>query len=77
MKKTLSLVLALLMLLTMVPTMAMAEEPIVITWLMQGDNNVAEDNEMIQYLNQKLGIDLRITYVSRKSSTFTASSFRI
>ena len=39
MKKTLSLVLALLMLLTMVPTMAMAEEPIVITWLMQGDNN--------------------------------------
>ena len=31
MKKTLSLVLALLMLLTMVPTMAMAEEPIVIT----------------------------------------------
>ena len=65
MKKTLSLVLALLMLLTMVPTMAMADEPIVITWLMQGDNNVAEDNEMIQYLNQKLGIDLRITYVSK------------
>jgi len=65
MKKTLSLILALLMLLVAVPYMAQADEPIVITWLMKGDNNVAEDNEMIQALNEKLGIDLHITYVSR------------
>jgi len=34
MKKTLSLILALLMLLTIVPSMAMADERPVITWLM-------------------------------------------
>ena len=66
MKKTLSLILALLMLLTLVPSMAMADERPVITWLMQGDNNVAEDNEMRQALSEKLGVDLQITYVSKE-----------
>lgn len=63
MKKFLSLVLALLMVITL--TTALAEEPVILTWLMKGDNNVAENIEMEQYLEEKFGVELQITYVSK------------
>ena len=63
MKKFLSLIMALLLVASL--AVAVAEEPATITWLMRGDNNVAENTEMEQYLEEKFNIDLQITYVSK------------
>ena len=63
MKKILSLIMALLLVASI--AVAVAEEPVTITWLMRGDNNVAENTEMEQYLEDKFNIDLQITYISQ------------
>lgn len=63
MKKFLPLIMALLLVASI--AVAVAEEPVTITWLMRGDNNVAENTEMEQYLEDKFNIDLQITYISQ------------
>ena len=65
MKKTLALVLALLLALSLLPaSFAAAEDRPTITWLVQLDGNVPERTEIQEILCDKFGIDLQITYVS-------------
>lgn len=78
MKKLVSLVLSLMLVLSLVPA-AMAEEKPVITWIIGQDNNVADVTEMSTYLGEKLGIELKImnitpsTEYSVKLNTLIAS----
>ena len=65
MKKFLSLIMALMLFASLTTATASAEEPVTITWLMSGDNNVAENTEIEQYLEEKFGIDLQISYINR------------
>lgn len=64
MKKSLACLLALVMLLAMLPlSLAVAEEPIVITRLMSGDNTPTPDNLVLEEIEARTGIRMEVTYV--------------
>lgn len=64
MKRMLAVLLSLILVASLLST-AMAEEPVTITWLMSGDNNVPEETEVLQEIRNRTGINLQITYVNR------------
>ena len=64
MKKFLSISLAMLMMLVLLPVSSLAEDRPVITWLMSGDNNVAETTLILEALEEKFNVDLQVTYVN-------------
>ena len=65
MKKTLAILLSLLMLAALIPTVAAADEPVVITamWSAARPQNEFTD-ETHQYILDNLGIDLQLTQIS-------------
>lgn len=64
MKKVLSIILTLALLVGAMPVIAMADEVPTITWLIAQDNNVPENTEIQQELSQRLGINLQIINVN-------------
>lgn len=63
MRKYLATLVALAMLLAAFPYGAVAEEPIVITRLMSGDNTPTPDNLVLQEIEARTGIRMEVTYV--------------
>ena len=61
MKKTLSLILALALLLTCMTVTAVAEEPTVITVMnrVNAEVDLGEDNPILKAIEEKLNIDLQ------------------
>ncbi len=79
MKKLLSLILAVAMLLSLTALPAVAEDVPVLTMLMSGDNNPPEENDVLTALKERLGVQLKVTYVtaadySAKLNTLIASN---
>ncbi len=71
MKKTLATLLALVMLLALLPLCAVvAEAPVVVTWLMSGDNTPTPDNLVLQEIEKQIGVRMEVTYVP--SADYTA-----
>lgn len=65
MKRLFTLAMALCLLLGVIALPAYAEDPIpMITWLMSGDNNPPEQNEITAVLSEKFGIDLHVIYTT-------------
>ncbi len=64
MKRTLATLVALVMLLALLPlTSVLAEQPIVITRLMSGDNTPTPDNLVLQEIEKQTGVRMEVTYV--------------
>lgn len=65
MKKTLSLLLALVLVLAVFALPAMADEKPVLTMLISGDNNPSEVNSVLTELGNRIGAEIRVTMVSK------------
>ena len=65
MKKTLSLLLVLVLALAVFALPAMADEKPVLTMLISGDNNPSEVNSVLTELGNRIGAEIRVTMVSK------------
>ena len=64
MKKLLTLLLATMLLVTIALPSVIGEEVPTITIMMPGDNSPAENNEVLDELGKRLGINVKVIYVS-------------
>ena len=68
MKKTLALLLAMLMLAAMVPGVALAEEPYTYTMVMRNFGPLNENPPMVKYWNERFGVNFDLIYVEDASA---------
>jgi putative aldouronate transport system substrate-binding protein len=79
MKTFVALLLVVTLFLSSVPASVSAQETPIITMLLSGDNNPPEENDVLSELEARLGIKLKVTYVtvddySAKLNTLIASN---